>query len=41
MAILVFDSGVGGLSVLREAQVLMPLERFIYVADDEAFPYGD
>ena len=41
MAILVFDSGVGGLSVLREARVLMPLERFIYVADDEAFPYGD
>lgn len=38
--ILMFDSGVGGLSVLREARVLMPGRRFIYVADDAAFPYG-
>lgn len=38
--ILMFDSGVGGLTVLREARVLMPDRRFIYVADDAAFPYG-
>jgi len=38
--ILMFDSGVGGLTVLREARVLMPDRRFIYVADDKAFPYG-
>jgi len=38
--ILVFDSGIGGLTVLREARVLMPDRRFIYVADDAAFPYG-
>lgn len=38
--ILMFDSGIGGLSVLREARVLMPGRRFIYVADDAAFPYG-
>jgi glutamate racemase len=38
--LLVFDSGVGGLTVLREARVLMPDRRFIYVADDAAFPYG-
>lgn len=38
--ILVFDSGVGGLTVLREARVLMPERRFVYVADDAAFPYG-
>ncbi|HWK65534.1 MAG TPA: glutamate racemase [Rhizobiaceae bacterium] len=38
--ILLFDSGIGGLSVLREARVLMPGRRFIYVADDAAFPYG-
>ncbi|TKT76983.1 glutamate racemase [Aquamicrobium sp. LC103] len=38
--ILVFDSGVGGLTVLREARVLMPDRRFVYVADDAAFPYG-
>jgi glutamate racemase len=38
--ILMFDSGVGGLTVLREARVLMPDRRFVYVADDKAFPYG-
>lgn len=41
MTILVFDSGIGGLSVLREARVLMPRQHYVYVADDEAFPYGD
>jgi glutamate racemase len=39
--ILIFDSGVGGLTVLREARVLMPARRFVYVADDAGFPYGD
>ena len=38
--ILMFDSGVGGLTVLREARVLIPDRRFVYVADDAAFPYG-
>ena len=38
--ILMFDSGVGGLTVLREARVLMPDRRFVYVADDAGFPYG-
>jgi len=38
--VLVFDSGVGGLTVLREARVLMPERRFVYVADDAGFPYG-
>lgn len=38
--ILMFDSGVGGLTVLREARVLMPDRRFVYVADDSGFPYG-
>ncbi|MDM7323252.1 MAG: glutamate racemase [Gammaproteobacteria bacterium] len=38
--ILVFDSGIGGLTVLREARVLMPERQFIYVADDVGFPYG-
>lgn len=41
MSVLIFDSGIGGLTVLREARVLMPDRRFIYVADDAAFPYGD
>lgn len=41
MTVLVFDSGIGGLTVLREARVLMPGRRFVYVADDAGFPYGD
>mgnify|MGYP001803236025 FL=1 len=41
MTVLDFDSGLGGLSVLREARILMPGHRFVYVADDAAFPYGD
>ncbi len=40
MSILIFDSGIGGLTVLREARVLMPGNRFVYVADDAGFPYG-
>jgi glutamate racemase len=38
--ILIFDSGIGGLTVLREARVLMPDRRFVYFADDAGFPYG-
>ncbi|WP_099866638.1 glutamate racemase [Pararhizobium haloflavum] len=38
--LLVFDSGVGGLTVLREMRVLMPDRTFLYVADDAGFPYG-
>lgn len=38
--VLFFDSGIGGLMVLREARVLMPGRRFVYIADDAAFPYG-
>lgn len=38
--ILVFDSGIGGLTVLRELRVLMPERNFVYVADDAGFPYG-
>ncbi|HUX91711.1 MAG TPA: glutamate racemase [Gallionellaceae bacterium] len=40
-AIGVFDSGVGGLSVLRHIRQLMPNERLIYVADSGHVPYGD
>ena len=38
--ILIFDSGIGGLTVLREARVLMPERHFTYIADDAGFPYG-
>ena len=36
----VFDSGVGGISVLEKLQQVMPSERFIYVADSKFAPYG-
>lgn len=35
-----FDSGVGGLSVLRELQRLLPHERFVFFADQRHVPYG-
>lgn len=37
----VFDSGVGGLSVLRDIRALLPHERLIYVADSGHVPYGN
>lgn len=37
----IFDSGVGGLSVLAELQKLMPNEHFIYFGDSANVPYGD
>jgi len=38
--ILVFDSGVGGLTVFREIARTRPDARLIYAADDALFPYG-
>lgn len=37
----VFDSGVGGLSVLRALRAELPHERFVYVADSGHAPYGE
>lgn len=36
----VFDSGVGGISVLRELALLMPNENYIFYGDSENAPYG-
>ncbi|MDD2769232.1 MAG: glutamate racemase [Methylococcus sp.] len=36
----VFDSGVGGLSVLREIRAALPYEHLLYVADSGHLPYG-
>ena len=36
----VFDSGVGGISVLRELVKIMPNENFIYYGDSKHAPYG-
>ena len=38
--ILVFDSGLGGLTVYREIAAVRPDATFVYLADDAAFPYG-
>ena len=38
--ILLFDSGVGGLSVLREVRKLLPQAPVIYAADNAGLPYG-
>lgn len=37
----VFDSGVGGLSVLRALRAALPHERFVYLADSAYAPYGE
>ena len=37
----VFDSGIGGLSVLRALQKALPHERFVYLADNAHAPYGE
>ena len=39
-AIAVFDSGVGGISVLRQLRKLMPGETFLYLGDSANAPYG-
>jgi glutamate racemase len=36
-----FDSGVGGLTVLHECLVSLPQEDFVYLGDTACFPYGD
>ena len=41
MKLLVFDSGIGGLSVAREIRRVLPGATIDYVADDAGFPYGD
>jgi glutamate racemase len=40
-SIAVFDSGVGGLTVLHELLVSLPHEDFLYLGDTARFPYGD
>lgn len=37
----VFDSGVGGISVLKHLSKLMPHEDYLYVADSQYAPYGN
>ena len=39
--VLVFDSGIGGLSIYNEIYNKMPNLHYIYAFDNEGFPYGD
>jgi glutamate racemase len=41
MPIAMFDSGVGGLTVLHECLVSLPHEDFVYLGDTARFPYGN
>jgi glutamate racemase len=38
--LLIFDSGIGGLSVLRPIRALLPNAPIVYVADSAGYPYG-
>src|SRR6478752_2982408 len=40
LPVAVFDSGVGGLTVLHECLVSLPHEDFLYLGDTARFPYG-
>ena len=37
----VFDSGIGGLSILRALHAELPAEDFVYIADSGHAPYGE
>ena len=39
--ILVFDSGIGGLSIFRPLKLALPKENIVYMMDSNHFPYGD
>lgn len=39
--IIVFDSGIGGLSIYKPLRLALPHENIIYIADSQNFPYGD
>jgi glutamate racemase len=41
LPVAMFDSGVGGLTVLHECLVSLPQEDFVYLGDTACFPYGD
>ena len=41
LPIAVFDSGLGGLTVLKELKKILPHENFIYFGDTARVPYGN
>lgn len=40
-SILVFDSGIGGLTILEEIRQLLPNENYLYLFDNARLPYGE
>jgi len=40
MNIGIFDSGIGGMSVLHQALTTLPYENYIFYADTDHVPYG-
>ena len=40
MNIGIFDSGIGGLTLLHQALVMLPNEKYIFYADTDNAPYG-
>ena len=41
MSIGIFDSGVGGLTVLKEIRKVLPNEKIYYLGDTARVPYGE
>ncbi|MBX4181218.1 glutamate racemase [Sodalis sp. CWE] len=41
LTILIFDSGVGGLSIFSKVKQILPNARYLYMFDNQAFPYGE
>lgn len=39
--IIVFDSGIGGLSIYRPLKIALPNHNIVYISDPQGFPYGD
>ena len=37
----IFDSGIGGLTVLAQIEKLLPKENIVYIGDTKNFPYGE
>ena len=37
----IFDSGIGGVTVLKEIKKILPNENYIYYSDSKNNPYGD
>ena len=37
----IFDSGIGGISILEKLENVLPFENFIYLADNDNCPYGN